>query len=87
MKWDIFSSFGLSFLGLITDKDQIVNYLCNGEHVVILNVMKAQHWVLAKTYDAGKFQVYDPRYQTTSYDDDDVTQAAVYEFKSKTRYS
>ena len=63
MRWDVFCNFGVTYLGMQTDHDQIIEFLCNGDHAVVLNVVNNSHWVLARGVGSNSFDVYDPKFE------------------------
>lgn len=69
--------FSLNYLGQFGNPSSYV-----GENsIVILNVHNGGHWVLAKSYSNGVYQVNDPGYQTDSYTSSQVEVGAVYQRK------
>ncbi|KAL9646478.1 hypothetical protein ABK040_006473 [Willaertia magna] len=73
--WGSVARFGFSYLGQTSDKATIRNWLC-GNKVVILNVNGGGHWVLAKSYANGVYQVNDSGYNRSSYSEGEVVRAA-----------
>lgn len=75
--WGSVGSLGLKYGGKISDKTAISNKICASRTVVILNVNRGGHWVLANGCSQGKsFNVKDPGYSKSSYSWGEVTQAA-----------
>ncbi|KAF0973387.1 hypothetical protein FDP41_008091 [Naegleria fowleri] len=75
--WGSVSRFGFSYLGQTQDKATIRNWLCSGK-VVILNVRNGGHWVLAKSYSNGVYEVNDSGFSVSSYTESQVVRAAAF---------
>lgn len=73
--WGAVSRLGFNYLGQTTDKQAIINWVCQGK-VVILNVRNGGHWVLAKSYSNGVFEVNDSGFSVSSYTSAQVVRAA-----------
>ena len=63
--WGSVKPIGLSYVGKVTNAN-IASNLAAG-HIVILNVHKGAHWVLATSISGSTIQVHDPGFSTTSY--------------------
>ena len=59
--WNSVAPFGLSFLGLTKDVNDMHSKVDN-KHVVILNVHNGGHYVLAVGLNGNNFVVHDPYY-------------------------
>ncbi|KAL0482071.1 N-acetylmuramoyl-L-alanine amidase [Acrasis kona] len=75
--WDSISKFGFHYVGKISDKKQMKNYVKQGK-VVVLNVRNGGHWVLATGVNGNSFMVNDPGFRVESYTDSQVVVAGVY---------
>lgn len=76
VKWNAVNSLGITYVGKV-DKSKVKGELDNGR-IVILNVRKGGHWVLAYSYSGDNIKVNDPGYSKTEYPLSEVVQAAVY---------
>jgi hypothetical protein len=63
--WGSVKSLGLNYIGKVSNAN-IESNLKAG-HIVILNVHKGAHWVLATSMSGSTIQVHDPGFSTTSY--------------------
>ncbi|MNF04605.1 hypothetical protein D3C80_2041650 [compost metagenome] len=77
--WGSVSRFGLRYIGQPSNKAEIKNHVC-ANNVVILNVNRGGHWVLATgvSADGSTFYVNDPGYSRTSYSAGEVGVAGVF---------
>ena len=73
-EWYSVYSLGLRYVGFTTDIQTIIEWVCSGK-VVVLNVRGGKHWVLAKSYSNGMFQVNDPGYNSNFYTSSQVVGA------------
>jgi hypothetical protein len=75
--WGSVSSFGLSYHGQITDHEAIKHAVSAGK-IVLLNVHKGRHWVLATGVNGNTYSVNDPGFSTTHYTTSEVVRAGIY---------
>lgn len=74
--WGAVNSLGITYVGKV-NKNQVKAELDKGS-IVIANVNKGGHWVVAYDYSGDKIKVNDPGYKKTEYPLSEVVQAAVY---------
>ena len=77
--WGSVAQLGMHYQGKISNHATMRSDLNSGK-VVILNVHNGGHWVLATSSMSGGFHVNDPGYNTGSYTDGQVVQAAIYTY-------
>ena len=77
--WAAVEPLGFNFLGFVTAKDDVVNSLNQG-HLVILNVMKGGHYVLALSDTGSGYSVMDPANFKAVYGYSEVVRAGLYTF-------
>lgn len=75
--WGAVSKFGLTYVGQITDKNQMHSYFNSG-HAVILNVNNGGHWVLMTGNSGANFLVNDPGFAKSSYTAGEVVRAGIF---------
>jgi uncharacterized protein YvpB len=75
--WAAISRFGFNYQGQPTNIQTISNYICNNA-VVILNIDKGGHWVLATGVNGNTFYINDPGRTRTSVSASEVLRAGVY---------
>jgi hypothetical protein len=75
--WGAVSPFDLTYEGQPSDKSVIKNAICQGK-VVILNVNRGGHWVLATGYDGDTFTVNDPGFNRGTYAASEVGVAGIF---------
>jgi len=77
--WGSVSRFGLRYIGQPSSKAEIAKHIC-ANNVVILNVNRGGHWVLATgvSADRSTFYVNDPGYNRSSYSAGEVGVAGIF---------
>ena len=75
--WGASTKLGLKFKGKLTDSDEIKDAVNSGK-IVVLNVKKGDHWVLAKRISGDEYHVQDPVYAKLTYSSSDILLAAVF---------
>ena len=75
--WGSVARFGLKYEGQITSQTDIKNAICANK-VVVLNVNRGGHWVLATGVSGSSYTVNDPGFDRTEYPQGEVVKAGIY---------
>jgi ABC-type bacteriocin/lantibiotic exporter with double-glycine peptidase domain len=77
--WGAISRFGFKYQGQPTNINTIKNYVCS-KAVVILNIDKGGHWVLATGVNGNTFTINDPGRTRSTVSASEVSRAGVYTY-------